>query len=103
MSNLPKYFAAGLIGISMLAISPTASRAAPPRDTTGEKTTARPQDKPAPPTIDTNNDGKPDAWDRNGDGKPDAWDTNGDGQPDVYDNEQDGRPDPSDGQDQQRR
>lgn len=40
----------------------------------------------APPaTIDSNGDGKMDAWDRNGDGKADAWDTDGDGQPDKAD------------------
>ena len=36
-----------------------------------------------PPTIDSDGDGKADAWDRNGDGQPDAWDRNGDGQPDA--------------------
>jgi len=46
-----------------------------------------------PPTIDTDGDGKPDAWDRDGDGAPDAWDTNGDGRPDQLDNDGDGKPD----------
>ena len=47
----------------------------------------------APPTIDTNGDGTPDAWDTNGDGKADAWDTNGDGKPDAVDADGDGKPD----------
>ncbi len=46
-----------------------------------------------PPTIDTDDDGKPDAWDRDANGVPDAWDTDGDGKPDVVDNDGDGRPD----------
>lgn len=46
-----------------------------------------------PPTIDTNEDGKPDAWDRDGNGAPDAWDTNGDGKPDLWDKNGDGKPD----------
>jgi hypothetical protein len=45
------------------------------------------------PTIDTNEDGKPDAWDRDANGTPDAWDVNGDGKPDTMDNNGDGRPD----------
>lgn len=44
-------------------------------------------------TIDTNEDGKPDAWDRDANGVPDAWDINGDGKPDTMDNNGDGRPD----------
>ena len=51
------------------------------------------QSADAPPTIDTNGDGKPDAWDTNGDGKADAWDTNGDGKPDAVDADGDGKPD----------
>lgn len=45
------------------------------------------------PTIDTNADGKPDAWDRDGNGAADAWDTNADGKPDAYDVDGDGKPD----------
>lgn len=44
---------------------------------------------------DTNGDGKADAWDTNSDGKPDAWDTNGDGAPDKHDRNGDGKPDTS--------
>jgi hypothetical protein len=54
--------------------------------------------KPPPPaipapTIDTNNDGKPDAWDRDANGLPDAWDVNSDGKPDLFDDNGDGKPD----------
>ncbi|MCB2061061.1 MAG: hypothetical protein R3E09_19400 [Novosphingobium sp.] len=45
------------------------------------------------PTIDTDKDGKPDAWDRNSDGTADAWDANGDGKPDRFDHNRDGKPD----------
>lgn len=45
------------------------------------------------PTIESNRDGKPDAWDRDGNGTPDAWDTNADGKPDAYDADGDGKPD----------
>ena len=48
---------------------------------------------PPPPTIDTNKDGKADAWDRDANGIPDAWDVNGDGKPDLLDNNGDGKPD----------
>jgi hypothetical protein len=46
-----------------------------------------------PPTIDSNEDGRPDAWDRDGNGTPDAWDTDGDGKPDKMDDDGDGKPD----------
>lgn len=46
-----------------------------------------------PPTIDTDKDGKADAWDRDANGIPDAWDVNGDGKPDLLDNDGDGKPD----------
>jgi hypothetical protein len=62
--------------------------------TPNEPTTApAPEGTVPPPTIDSNEDGKPDAWDRDGNGKPDAWDTNGDGKPDVMDDNGDGKPD----------
>lgn len=48
-----------------------------------------------PPTIDSNGDGKADAWDRDANGKADAWDSNGDGKPDQFDNDGDGKPDTS--------
>ena len=51
-------------------------------------------EKPAPaPTIDTDMDGKADAWDRDANGRPDAWDINGDGKPDIFDDDGDGKPD----------
>jgi hypothetical protein len=46
-----------------------------------------------PPTIDSNQDGKPDAWDRDANGMADAWDTNGDNKPDLFDDNGDGKPD----------
>jgi hypothetical protein len=46
-----------------------------------------------PPTMDTNEDGKADAWDRDANGVPDAWDNNGDAKPDLFDNDGDGKPD----------
>ncbi len=48
---------------------------------------------PPPPTMDTNKDGKADAWDRDANGVPDAWDVNDDGKPDLLDNNGDGKPD----------
>ena len=48
---------------------------------------------PPPPTIDTNKDGKADAWDRDANGIPDAWDVNDDGKADLFDNTGDGTPD----------
>ncbi|MCC6479959.1 hypothetical protein [Sphingorhabdus sp.] len=48
-----------------------------------------------PPTIDSNGDGKMDAWDRDSNGVADAWDTNGDAKPDQFDNDGDGKPDPA--------
>lgn len=66
-----------------LASAPSASNAA----------TSDPAAKPNPePTIDSDDDGKMDAWDRNGDGKPDVWDSDGDGRPDAYDMDGDGTP-----------
>ncbi|MGB5077573.1 MAG: hypothetical protein WBO17_08850 [Sphingorhabdus sp.] len=47
-----------------------------------------------PPTIDSNQDGKVDAWDRDANGVTDAWDVNGDNKPDQFDNDGDGKPDP---------
>ena len=55
--------------------------------------TAAPEGTVPPPTMDTNEDGKADAWDRDGNGVPDAWDINGDGKPDLFDNDGDGKPD----------
>ena len=52
-----------------------------------------PEGSVPPPTIDSNEDGKADAWDRDGNGVPDAWDVNGDGKPDKFDNDGDGKPD----------
>lgn len=45
------------------------------------------------PSIDSDGDGKADAWDRDDNGMPDAWDVDGDGYPDMLDENGDGRPD----------
>jgi hypothetical protein len=45
------------------------------------------------PSLDSDNDGKLDAWDRDANGVADAWDVNGDGQPDQVDDNGDGKPD----------
>lgn len=57
------------------------------------QTAPAPEGAVPPPTIDSNEDGKPDAWDRDRNGVPDAWDVNGDGKPDRFDNDGDGKPD----------
>jgi len=46
-----------------------------------------------PPTVDSDGDGRMDAWDRDRDGRVDAWDTDGDGLPNVLDDDGDGKPD----------
>jgi hypothetical protein len=46
-----------------------------------------------PPSLDSDSDGKLDAWDRDANGVPDAWDVNGDGQPDQMDDNGDGKQD----------
>lgn len=55
-----------------------------------------------PPTMDTNADGKADAWDRDGNGVVDAWDTDGDSKPDALDNDNDGKPDAKKAEDEMR-
>ncbi|MEE9433375.1 MAG: hypothetical protein V3V15_03960 [Sphingorhabdus sp.] len=75
--------------LAALALALPAAAAAQVDTQTGEEKT---QEIP-PPTIDTNGDGKMDAWDRDANGVPDAWDTDGDGKPDALDNDGDGRPD----------
>jgi hypothetical protein len=82
MSNTRKLLFAGA-ALGWLAVGSVAQAAAPAQPTT-----------PAP-TIDSNSDGKPDAWDRNGDGKADVWDLDGDGKPDAIDDDGDGKPDPA--------
>ena len=78
-------FAAGVVQ----AAEPDKS-AKPVMDKMAEPKTVKP---PPPPTIDTNKDGKADAWDRDANGIPDAWDVNDDGKPDLLDNNGDGKPD----------
>ncbi|WP_228243917.1 VCBS repeat-containing protein [Porphyrobacter sp. GA68] len=103
MRNL-KYLAAAAVAAGGLAIVP-ASLAAQDAGTPpeirheGHVTTAPPTTAPvAPgqtpsPTLDTDGDGKPDAWDTTGDGRANLWDLDGDGEPDAADTDGDGRPD----------
>jgi hypothetical protein len=78
--------------IAALSIGGLANAQGAPKPS--EPTTApAPEGTVPPPTIDSNEDGKADAWDRDGNGVPDAWDTNGDGKPDAMDNDGDGKPD----------
>jgi hypothetical protein len=62
-----------------------------PAEQMGESPLGKPL--PAPPTIDSDKDGKADAWDRDADGVADAWDVNGDAKPDLFDDNGDGKPD----------
>lgn len=69
-----------------------------PKEAMSEKaptapSTSAPEGEVPAPTIDTNKDGKPDAWDRDSNGSPDAWDKDGDNKPDLLDDDGDGRPD----------
>ncbi len=65
-----------------------------PAQPKADKMAAPAAEKPAPPpTIDSNQDGKPDAWDRDANGMADAWDVNDDGKPDLMDDNGDGKPD----------
>lgn len=93
----PKYSAANIMAFAL--ILPFASgmvHAADPAKTSTETVKVPMADKQVPPpTIDTDKDGKADAWDRDANGIPDAWDTNGDGKPDLLDNNGDGKPDDS--------
>jgi hypothetical protein len=78
-------FAAGVVHAAEPAKAPKPA---------AEKMAAPAPDKPPPPpTIDSNQDGKADAWDRDANGMPDAWDVNGDAKPDLFDDNGDGKPD----------
>jgi hypothetical protein len=93
MSKLNKMAAISVVtAITALSFGGLANAQAAPSQS--EPTTApAPDGQVPPPTIDSNEDGKADAWDRDGNGKPDAWDTNGDGKPDAMDDDGDGKPD----------
>ena len=65
--------------IAALTLSGTAIAQMGPSD---QPSAPKPEKVVPAPNIDTNGDGKPDAWDIDGDGKPDAWDKDGDGKPD---------------------
>lgn len=84
-------------GPALIAIFMSGAVHAQAEPAPAEKMTApAPEGEVPPPTMDTNEDGKADAWDRDANGIPDAWDTNGDGKPDVKDNDGDGKPDDKD-------
>jgi len=83
-----------LIMAGALASAPALAQDTGAQDTGATGATAQTEDQSVPPaTIDTNGDGKADAWDRDGNGQPDAWDTDGDGAPDKVDDNGDGQPD----------
>ncbi len=84
---------AALLLTAVAALALTTGAQAEPEKKEQPTATSKPARGFPPATIDSNGDGKPDAWDRNGDGKPDAWDKNGDGKPDAVDNDGDGAPD----------
>lgn len=69
--------------------------AAEPKKPTASPETLKPATEVPPATIDSDGDGKADAWDRDANGKADAWDKNADGKPDAFDNDGDGAPDPA--------
>lgn len=79
-----------ILAIAALSTTGVAYAQAEPAQTT---TAQAPESSVAPPTIDSNEDGKADAWDRDANGTPDAWDVNGDGKPDKFDDDGDGKPD----------
>ena len=83
--RIPGKLILGGAALAVIALFSTRALAEPPTAAT----------KPNPPTIDSNGDGKADAWDRNADGKADAWDANGDGKPDSWDDDFDGVADPA--------
>lgn len=93
----PKYSTANILAFALiLPFAAGMVHAEDPAETGTETVKVPMADKQVPPpTIDSNKDGKADAWDRDGNGIPDAWDTNGDGKPDLLDNNGDGKPDAS--------
>ena len=88
MSKLIKR--AAIFAVAAISATALAYAQAEPAPT---NTTPAPQGAVPPPTIDSNEDGKADAWDRDANGIPDAWDVNGDGKPDRFDDDGDGLPD----------
>lgn len=81
---------AAILAITVLFTTGAAYAQAEPAPTTAAQA---PESSVPPPTIDSNEDGKADAWDRDANGTPDAWDVNGDGKPDKFDDDGDGKPD----------
>jgi hypothetical protein len=91
MSQLKKLVASKFALALVLPLTAGAAFAAAPEG--GASAAQDPASTPA--TLDTNNDGKADAWDRDSNGTADAWDKNGDGKPDKFDDDGDGKPDKS--------
>ena len=87
---LKSTYRAAIAAIALGSASGVAYAQTEPAPTT---TTQAPEEAVPAPTIDSNEDGKADAWDRDGNGTPDAWDVNGDGKPDKFDDDGDGKPD----------
>ncbi len=87
MSKLSKR--AAIFAVAALSTAGLAYAQSEPAPTTAQA----PEGTVPPPTIDSNEDGKADAWDRDANGTPDAWDVNGDGKPDKFDDDGDGKPD----------
>lgn len=81
---------AAIFAAASLTASGLAYAQADPAPTTSA---SAPEESVPPPTIDSNEDGKADAWDRDANGTPDAWDVTGDGKPDKFDDDGDGKPD----------
>ncbi|MDE8650684.1 hypothetical protein [Novosphingobium album (ex Liu et al. 2023)] len=82
-------------GAAFALIAPLTLGVAYAQDAQPAEPEAAPAENAATPpaTLDTNGDGKMDAWDRDANGAADAWDTNGDGTPDAVDTNGDGKPD----------
>jgi hypothetical protein len=93
MSKLYNRVATALALIFVLPFAAGIVHAAEPAKPPVMDKMAAPAKLPPPPTIDTNNDGKADAWDRDANGVPDAWDINNDAKPDLFDDNGDGKPD----------
>jgi hypothetical protein len=94
MSKPKNRVAAALALLFVIPFAAGVVHAADPAKPAVEKMSAPAKEKEVPaPTIDSNQDGKADAWDRDANGMADAWDTNGDAKPDAFDDNGDGKPD----------
>lgn len=93
MSKLYNRVANALALSLILPFAAGTVHAAEPSKAAGQSAETPVEKAVPPPTIDTDKDGKADAWDRDANGIPDAWDVNGDGKPDLFDDNGDGKPD----------